>query len=328
MESMPCRRRSDGHRSAPRRWAAGDAYEPYVAGRWSRLVAREFLAWLALGPDLFAGQRGLRYRRAHQNPGGRTREVIGIDPSEGSTYARDRTPINAAFKTADVRGLAAVGLRGSMRPSPAWCLVDLEPGQRSHRDGGAGQCCTYQPSDRRGASLMRVFWDAVGARPGRRGSSDEGRRFPLGLAGAPAAIDEAGLQYVQVRAIDVPTVFESFAPLPPSACSPRRRLHGAAAGLRRREEDRFSAAGRPDGIRRCAPFAAPRQAGSRKRRSLPRNGAGRCAKAASSRVSPASIGGRRRVDGPKRPGERGRLAASSFASATASFRDRSPRRSD
>ncbi len=26
-------------------WAAGEAYEPYV-GRWSRLVAREFLAWL------------------------------------------------------------------------------------------------------------------------------------------------------------------------------------------------------------------------------------------------------------------------------------------
>ena len=27
-------------------WASGDAYEPYV-GRWSRLVAREFLSWLA-----------------------------------------------------------------------------------------------------------------------------------------------------------------------------------------------------------------------------------------------------------------------------------------
>jgi len=30
-------------------WASGDAYEPYV-GRWSRLVAREFLAWLAVPP--------------------------------------------------------------------------------------------------------------------------------------------------------------------------------------------------------------------------------------------------------------------------------------
>ena len=26
-------------------WAAGDLYEPYV-GRWSRVVAKEFLGWL------------------------------------------------------------------------------------------------------------------------------------------------------------------------------------------------------------------------------------------------------------------------------------------
>ncbi len=31
-------------------WAAGDLYEPYV-GRWSRRVAREFLAWLAVPAD-------------------------------------------------------------------------------------------------------------------------------------------------------------------------------------------------------------------------------------------------------------------------------------
>jgi trans-aconitate methyltransferase len=30
-------------------WDSGDAYEPYV-GRWSRLVAREFLGWLAVPP--------------------------------------------------------------------------------------------------------------------------------------------------------------------------------------------------------------------------------------------------------------------------------------
>jgi hypothetical protein len=36
--------------SSPERkdtWASGAAYEPYV-GRWSRLVAREFLTWLAV----------------------------------------------------------------------------------------------------------------------------------------------------------------------------------------------------------------------------------------------------------------------------------------
>ena len=28
-------------------WAAGDLYEPHV-GRWSRLVAREFVSWLSV----------------------------------------------------------------------------------------------------------------------------------------------------------------------------------------------------------------------------------------------------------------------------------------
>ena len=31
-------------------WASGDAYEPCV-GRWSRLVARQFVAWLAVTPN-------------------------------------------------------------------------------------------------------------------------------------------------------------------------------------------------------------------------------------------------------------------------------------
>ena len=32
-------------------WAAGALYEPYV-GRWSRLVASDFLGWVAAPPDL------------------------------------------------------------------------------------------------------------------------------------------------------------------------------------------------------------------------------------------------------------------------------------
>src|ERR1051325_2564149 len=31
------------------RWSAGNAYEAYM-GRWSRLMAREFLQWLGAGP--------------------------------------------------------------------------------------------------------------------------------------------------------------------------------------------------------------------------------------------------------------------------------------
>ncbi len=31
-------------------WASGDSYEQYV-GRWSRLVAKEFIRWLAIPGD-------------------------------------------------------------------------------------------------------------------------------------------------------------------------------------------------------------------------------------------------------------------------------------
>ena len=31
-------------------WASGDAYEPYV-GRWSRLIARQFVTWLGVPPN-------------------------------------------------------------------------------------------------------------------------------------------------------------------------------------------------------------------------------------------------------------------------------------
>ena len=38
-----------GHGNRTDAWDSGDAYEPYV-GRWSRLVAPEFLEWLAVPP--------------------------------------------------------------------------------------------------------------------------------------------------------------------------------------------------------------------------------------------------------------------------------------
>jgi SAM-dependent methyltransferase len=200
-------------------WAAGDAYEPYV-GRWSRLVAREFLAWLALGPDLRwldvgCGTGALTQTiLAQANP----REVIGIDPSEGFiAYARDRTrDPRAAFKTADARGLAAAdaglfdvavaGLVLNFIPAPAAALTAMA---RAVRPGGTVACYVWDYAE--GMQMMRAFWDAaVALDPGAR-ELDEGRRFPLCRPEPLRALfDEAGLQRTQVRAIDVPTVFTSF----------------------------------------------------------------------------------------------------------------------
>jgi len=47
----------------PDKWIAGDAYEHFM-GRWSRLVAKEFISWLA-PPLPGAGLRLAVHRRAH-----------------------------------------------------------------------------------------------------------------------------------------------------------------------------------------------------------------------------------------------------------------------
>ena len=73
------------------KWASGAAYEPYV-GRWSRMVAREFLAWLAL-------PQGLRWLDIGCGTGALSQtilevaspySVMGVDPSKGYiAFARE-----------------------------------------------------------------------------------------------------------------------------------------------------------------------------------------------------------------------------------------------
>src|SRR4030095_9603986 len=71
-------------------WNKGRPYEMYV-GRWSRLVANEFLAWLAAccGPGALPRAIFDRCRPA---------QLIGVDPSEGFlAEARERLSGNATF---------------------------------------------------------------------------------------------------------------------------------------------------------------------------------------------------------------------------------------
>ena len=89
-------------------WVSGHAYEPYV-GRWSRLVAAEFLGWLAAARDA-------RWIDVGCGTGALTAVTLGaaapkhvhaIDPSFGYLsfarhHVRDR---RATFVVADARSL-------------------------------------------------------------------------------------------------------------------------------------------------------------------------------------------------------------------------------
>ncbi len=89
-------------------WGEGGAYEPYI-GRWSRIVARRFIAWLAPAPDgrwldIGCGTGALIETILDA---ARPSAVRGIDPSEDYiAFARRRiTDPRAEFVVADAYDL-------------------------------------------------------------------------------------------------------------------------------------------------------------------------------------------------------------------------------
>jgi SAM-dependent methyltransferase len=199
-------------------WASGAAYEPYV-GRWSRLVAPEFLSWLAVPPggrwlDVGCGTGALSATiLEHAAP----REVVGIDPSPGYVaYAREHVPdARTRFEVGDAQALpyeegwfdaVVSGLVLNFVPDPKRALAEMT---RVTHSGGTVAAYVWDYAGE--MQLMRHFWDAAVALDPAACQLDEGRRFPLcqpePLRRLFAA---AGLGEVDIRAIDVPTVFRDF----------------------------------------------------------------------------------------------------------------------
>src|SRR5512143_2343367 len=89
-------------------WATGAAYQAYV-GRWSRLVAGEFVRWLGVPPrsrwlDVGCGAGALTEAIVER---AEPRAVLGLDRSKGFVgHARSRSAgARAAFQVADARAL-------------------------------------------------------------------------------------------------------------------------------------------------------------------------------------------------------------------------------
>ena len=199
-------------------WAAGDLYEPYV-GRWSRLVAREFLSWLSVptGKDWLDVGCGTGALTQAILETATPHAVTGVDPSSGFIeYAKARiaSPL-AFFKVGDAQSLpvdrasfdvAVAGLVLNFVPEPSAAVAEMT---RAVRPGGAVAAYVWDYAGK--MELMRYFWDAAVALDPAAIDLDEGRRFPIC---APKPLSElfaqAGLRAVEVRPIDVPTRFRDF----------------------------------------------------------------------------------------------------------------------
>jgi SAM-dependent methyltransferase len=200
------------------RWSGGDDYEAYV-GRWSRLVAREFLAWLSIPSgrrwvDVGCGTGALSSAILD---GAAPASVVGIDPSADfvglarrrvpDSRARflvgsgERLPLDDGSADAIVSGLVL-----NFIPDPHGALREMI---RVAATGAtvAGYLWDYAE----GMEMIRRFWDAAIALDADATAKDEAIRFPICAPGPLRQVFEgAGLTDIDVRPIDIPTVFAYF----------------------------------------------------------------------------------------------------------------------
>jgi SAM-dependent methyltransferase len=207
---MPTTRVSDA-------WERGDPYERYV-GRWSRRVAPLFLSWL----DIPAGRRwldvgcGTGALSASILDACAPSSVTGVEPSEGFLVSaaqtlEDRVRLHRGSAT-DIPlesggiDVTVSGLVLNFVPDQRAAVAEM---RRVTVPGGSVAAYVWDYADK--MEMMRAFWDAAVELDPDASRLDEGKRFPL--CRPDALVDlfaGAGLQEVEVRAIDVPTPFASF----------------------------------------------------------------------------------------------------------------------
>jgi SAM-dependent methyltransferase len=199
-------------------WGAGDPYERYV-GRWSRKVAPELLRWLAPA-------RGLAWGDVGCGTGALAETILatcepaaieGVDTSEGFVAAarqrlRDprvrfvtgdatRLPWEAGAFDVTVSGLVLNFVRDHAAMAREMVRV-TKPG---------GRVCVYVWDYAGGMQMIRSFWDAALAVSPDDAKLDQAERFPICQPEPLRALFEGvGLRSVQVRPIDIPTVFRDF----------------------------------------------------------------------------------------------------------------------
>jgi SAM-dependent methyltransferase len=199
------------------RWDGGNNYDIFM-GRWSRLVASEFVRSLGAQP-------GLRWLDVGCGTGALTEAIVsdadasavsGVDPSrQFAELARQRLGDQVDLRVASGEDLpfvsgsfdvVASGLALNFIPDPVGALREW-----SRVAAAGGLVSVYVWDYAEGMELLRVFWDAVIDMDASASEYDEANRFPM-CQPEPLAdlFRTAGLSDVSTSRIEVRTQFASF----------------------------------------------------------------------------------------------------------------------
>lgn len=184
-------------------WGDGDRYEQFM-GRWSRPLARSFVAWFgvpggARWVDVGSGTGALR-AAIEQNAS--PAAVIGIDPAFLADVRGRAESLPLRFASADA---VASGLVLNFVPDVAGALRE----QVRVAPGGAVGAYVWDYAE--GMQFLRAFWDVAVALDPDASALDEGRRFELCREGAlESAFASAGIEDVRSTSLTVPTEFLDF----------------------------------------------------------------------------------------------------------------------
>ena len=199
-------------------WLSGIAYERFM-GRWSILIAKRFLNWLAVPPartwlDVGCGTGSLTNLifEVHQ-----PKEIISIDSSSDfiSHAQRSITDPSVHFKVGLAQSLeldsnsidvVVSGLVLNFVPQPKAAVLEM---MRVTKPGGKIGIFLWDYAV--GMQMLRYFWDAAVELDNKAIEFDEGMRFPLCQEGQlESLIREVGLKHIEAIPIEVMTVFQNF----------------------------------------------------------------------------------------------------------------------
>ena len=199
-------------------WGTSGPYELYV-GRWSRVVAREFLAWLNVPVGQRWGDVGcgtgalVEQILATSQP----ESVSGIDRSRGFLMDARKMVRDRRVKFAQADAAALPWASKSCDVTVSGLVLNFVPNalamvkEMARVTRPKGQVAAYVWDYSGGMQMMRYFWDAASQIDSDAAALDQGERFPICQPEPLKKLfKEAGLHSIEVRAVDIPTVFRDF----------------------------------------------------------------------------------------------------------------------